>query len=140
VCDSAECSAPKLLGVPPSIEPHPCRACGRPIARLGPRGEALVYCSTRCRERRVSPLDRRLEELILDELARGAAPPGLCPTVVARAARADDWQKVVEPVRRAGRRLALRGLVRFVQRGRDVDAGAARGPIHIVAVRPPRSM
>jgi hypothetical protein len=120
------------------VDRHPCRACGRPIERLGPRGEVLVYCSKRCRERRISPLDRRLEELILEHLARGVAEPGLCPTVVARAARAEDWQALVEPVRRAGRRLALRGLVRFVQRGRDVDPGTARGEVHIVAVRPPR--
>lgn len=98
-----------------------------------------MYCSTRCRERRITPFDRRLEELILEHLARGSADPGLCPTVVARAVRADDWQALVEPVRRAGRRLALRGLVRFVQRGRDVDPGTARGPIHIVAARPQRS-
>jgi hypothetical protein len=115
------------------VDPYPCRACGRPIARRGPRGEELVYCSRRCRERRISPLDERLEALILAFLEAGVDPPGLCPSTVARAARADRWQDLVEPVRRAGRRLASRGLVRFVQGGRVVDPGTARGPVHIVA-------
>lgn len=116
-----------------AVAPYPCRACGRPIDRRGPRDEVLVYCSRRCRERRISPLDQRLEASILEHLAAGVAPPGLCPSTVARAVRPERWQDLVEPVRRAGRRLATRGLVRFVQAGRIVDPGTARGPIHIVA-------
>ncbi|MEZ5977489.1 MAG: DUF3253 domain-containing protein [Planctomycetota bacterium] len=44
----------------------------------------------------------------------------------------------MEEVRRAGRRLAARGVVCFTQRGREVDAATVRGPVRIALVVGPQ--
>jgi len=112
--------------------PSPCRACGRPIEpRRSHRGREVAYCSKACRARRVGPLARRLEAqlvALVDARGRGAS---VCPSEVARAVRAESWQELVEPVRRAGRRLAARGELVFTQRGRVVDPATARGPVRL---------
>jgi hypothetical protein len=113
-----------------------CRACGRPIDgrptdRPAKREEPRVYCSKRCRSRRISPADRRLERTLIELLERLAPNASLCPSEVARKAAGETWRSQMEAVRRAGRRLAAQGLVEFTQRGRRVDPPTARGPVRI---------
>ena len=111
-----------------------CVSCGRPIQpRKSHRGSADVrYCSKACRSRRISPLDRELEAEIAALLDARARSASLCPSEVARAVGSeDDWRGLMEPVRRAGRRLAARGEVVFTQRGKVVDPATVRGPIRI---------
>lgn len=55
----------------------------------------------------------------------------ICPSDVAREAAPDDWRSLMEPVRRAARRLVERGEVEITQAGTVVDPSTARGPIRI---------
>ena len=106
-----------------------CRSCGRPIERKGSnRDSEIVYCSKRCRQRRIRPLDRELEaELLalLDSRSHGT----ICPSEVARRVGGETWRPLMELVRRAARRLANRGELQFLQRGRVVDGADSRGPV-----------
>ncbi|TQC44449.1 DUF3253 domain-containing protein [Rhodococcus sp. WS4] len=79
--------------------------------------------------------ERELEDSIralLDARADGAS---ICPSDVARAVAPDDWRPLMEPVRRAARRLADAGEVEVTQKGALVDPGSARGPIRIRRAR-----
>ncbi|QNP67118.1 DUF3253 domain-containing protein [Streptomyces genisteinicus] len=81
---------------------------------------------------------RRLERTIL-ELLDGRAPGAtVCPSDAARAAYDGDddgWRSLMEPVRRAARRLVAAGEVEITQGGRAVDPERARGPIRIRRAR-----
>jgi Protein of unknown function (DUF3253) len=83
----------------------------------------------------VTDTDRRLEQTIVDLLATRAAAATICPSDAARAVGGDDWRDLMEPVRRAARRLVADGTVEIVQQGRVVDPSTARGPIRIRRVR-----
>lgn len=85
------------------------------------------------------PVDEQLEDEIrslLDQRARGAT---ICPSEAARAvaarsdgaADAEAWRELMEPARRAARRLVAAGEVEITQRGRVVDPSTAKGPIRI---------
>lgn len=78
--------------------------------------------------------DREYERAILDLLDHRAATATICPSEVARAA-AEDWRPLMEPVRRAARRLVADGAVEIVQGGRVVDPSTAKGPIRIRRIR-----
>lgn len=84
-------------------------------------------------------MDRELETTILrllDDRARGAT---ICPSEAARAVVApadggdvpDAWRELMEPARRAARRLVARGEVQITQKGRVVDPSTAKGPIRV---------
>ena len=76
------------------------------------------------------PTQRALEraiERLLDERTGS-----ICPSDVARAVGGDDWRDLMEPVRRAARRLHDEGRVEIAQRGERVaDPTDVRGPIRI---------
>lgn len=82
-------------------------------------------------EHEVTDLDRRLEETILSLLDQRAPTSTICPSEAARAVDAEGWRDLMEPARRAARRLVAADLVRVTQRGRVVDPATARGPIRI---------
>ncbi len=67
-------------------------------------------------------------------LAQRAGNATICPSDVARAA-AEDWRPLMEPVRRAARRLVAAGEVEITQGGQVVDPSTAKGPIRIRRVR-----
>jgi hypothetical protein len=111
-----------------------CAACGRPFAwrkKWAAVWDTVRYCSAACRSRRISPLDRRLEEAIRTLLAGRPAEASLCPSEVARVVAPEDWRALMEPVRRAARRLAAGGEIVVTQRGRVVDAATARGAVRL---------
>ncbi len=128
--------------------PKTCASCGREFhwRRAWLRTWSTVrYCSQACRRRGVRPVDEQLEAAILELLAARDAAASICPSEAARrvaaaAGRAaagpgpraeDDWQALMEPARRAARRLVERGEVLITQGGRVVDPSRARGPIRI---------
>ncbi|MFJ9688754.1 DUF3253 domain-containing protein [Streptomyces bacillaris] len=80
----------------------------------------------------------RLERAIL-ELLDGRAPTAtICPSDAARAVYDGDddgWRALMEPARRAARRLAEAGAVEITQGGRRVEADEARGPVRVRRVR-----
>jgi hypothetical protein len=109
-----------------------CSTCGRPFAwrrKWADCWHEVRYCSKKCRGG-PSGLDREVESVLRRMLARRPPPATLCPSEVARAVfREDEWRGGMERVRRAGRRLAMEGLLEVTQGGRAVDPGTARGPI-----------
>lgn len=110
-----------------------CVSCGRTMTwrkSWARNWDSVRYCSDTCRARKVSDGDRELEELILSLLASRPRGATICPSDVARNA-AEDWRPLMEPVRRAARRLVAEGRVEICQGGRVVDPSHARGPIRI---------
>ena len=93
--------------------------------------DEVRYCSAACRSRKVTRKDRELEDAILALLAPLGAKGAICPSDAARAVGGEAWHELVEPARRAARRLVAAGTVDIIQDGRVVDASSARGPIRI---------
>jgi hypothetical protein len=114
-----------------------CVVCGRRIewrAKWAADWDAVRYCSDACRRSGLTDSDRALERDILGMLAQRAGNATICPSDVARAA-AEDWRPLMEPVRRAARRLVAAGEVEITQGGQVVDPSTAKGPIRIRRVR-----
>lgn len=116
-------------------EPKTCASCGRRIEwrkKWARDWESVRYCSTACRRHGVSDTDRRLETTILDLLDQRGRGKTICPSDAARAVGTDDsWRDLMEPARRAARRLVASGQVVVTQGGHVVDPSTARGPIRI---------
>jgi hypothetical protein len=94
--------------------------------------ETVRYCSDRCRrERGDRPVDRALETAITELLATRSRGATICPSEAARVVGGDDWRPLMEPARRAARRLVAAGAVEITQGGHVVDPSTARGPIRI---------
>jgi hypothetical protein len=113
-----------------------CASCGRRIEwrkKWEHNWDDVRYCSDACRARKVSAKDRELEERIRSLLASRAATATICPSDVARATTADEteWRALMEPVRRAARRMVAAGEVEITQGGSVVDPSTAKGPIRI---------
>jgi hypothetical protein len=120
-----------MTAAPPS---KPCASCGREMTwrkaweRVWPD---VRYCSDACRRRKVSDVDRSLEQAIVGLLAQRARGATICPSEAARAVGGEEWRELMEPARAAARRLRATGTVEITQQGRPVDPSRARGPIRI---------
>jgi hypothetical protein len=82
--------------------------------------------------------ERRMERAILELLERRGPTASICPSDAARAAYEGDddgWRALMEPARRAARRLVTAGEVEITQAGRPVEPAQARGPIRIRRTR-----
>lgn len=119
-----------------------CGSCGRRIewrAKWARDWDAVRWCSDACRARGVRPVDRELEVSIRSLLAGRAADATICPSEAARAVAGseidDAWRELMEPARRAARRLVAAGEVEITQGGTVVDPSTAKGPIRIRRVR-----
>lgn len=111
-----------------------CLACGRTIEwrkKWERDWEQVKYCSTACRRSGVSETDRALEQAILDLLDARKRGATICPSEAARLVDPDEWRSLMEPARRAARRLVAQDLVEITQKGRPVDPSMFRGPIRI---------
>ena len=112
-----------------------CASCGRRIEwrkKWERDWDRVRYCSTTCRRHGVDDTDRRLEATILDLLDQRGRGKTVCPSEAARAVGTDDtWRDLMEPARRAARRLTAAGEVVVTQGGQVVDPSTARGPIRI---------
>ncbi len=119
--------------------PKTCASCGRTIEwrkKWERNWDSVRYCSDGCRRRKVTAVDEQLETAILDLLAQRAASSTICPSDAARVVgSADDWRDLMEPARRAARRLVAAGEVEITQKGSVVDPSTAAGPIRIRRVR-----
>ncbi|MGW6614549.1 DUF3253 domain-containing protein [Streptomyces erythrochromogenes] len=88
--------------------------------------------------RKETTTGRHLEQAILTLLAHRGPTATICPSDAARAVYAGDgdgWRDLMEPARRAARRLVAAGEVEITRGGRTVDPAAARGPIRIRRAR-----
>jgi hypothetical protein len=119
-------------------DPKWCVSCGRTIEwrkkweRDWPH---VKYCSDACRRAGVNDVDRRLEVAILDLLNNRAHGATICPSEAAKAVSGSDdesaWRDLMEPARRAARRLVIDGQIDVTQAGHVVDASTASGPIRL---------
>ncbi|HSO01509.1 MAG TPA: DUF3253 domain-containing protein [Gaiellaceae bacterium] len=118
-----------------------CGSCGRRIewrAKWARDWDAVRWCSDACRARGVRPVDRALEESIRSLLAGRAAGATICPSEAARAVGGEDdeaWRELMEPARRAARRLVAAGEVEITQGGTVVAPSTAKGAIRIRRAR-----
>ena len=116
-----------------------CASCGRRMEwrkKWADNWDDVKYCSDACRSRKVTKIDRELEAKILELLGQRAATATICPSDAARAVGASDddpegWRDLMEPARRAARRLIAADVVTITQGGKPVDPSTARGPIRI---------
>ncbi|MBA8793281.1 hypothetical protein FHX74_000875 [Friedmanniella endophytica] len=111
-----------------------CRSCGREFAwrkKWADNWDDVVYCSDACRRRKVTKVDAQLETTITELLSRRAASATICPSDAARAVDPEGWRELMEPARRAARRLVAAGEVVITQGGKVVDPSTAKGPIRI---------
>jgi len=111
-----------------------CASCGRRIewrAAWAKNWPEVRYCSDACRARRLTTTDRELEASILRLLADRAVTATACPSEAARQVGGDEWRDLMEPARRAARRLVARGDIDITQGGSVVDPSTARGPIRL---------
>ena len=93
--------------------------------------DQVRYCSDACRKRKITPTDEALEDSILGLLAQRKVGATICPSEAARAVGDEDWRELMEPARRAARRLVDKGDVEITQQGRIIDPSTAKGPIRI---------
>lgn len=122
-----------------SPESKTCASCGRRIEwrRKWERDWAQVrFCSAACRQQGIDETDQRLERTILDLLNSRRSGATICPSDAARTVGTDDtWRDLMEPARRAARRLMAAEEVEITQGGRVVDPSTAKGAIRIRRVR-----
>ncbi|KQX06997.1 MULTISPECIES: DUF3253 domain-containing protein [unclassified Leifsonia] len=80
-----------------------------------------------------SASELELEERITTMLDARAPSATICPSDVARAVTSEEseWRALMNPVRRAARRLVAAGEVEITQGGLVVDPSTATGPIRI---------
>ena len=91
--------------------------------------DEVKYCSDACRRGKPTADDAALERAIVELLAARAGNASACPSDAARRVSPEGWAELMEPARRAGRRLANRGVIDVTQGGRWVDPSSAKGPI-----------
>jgi hypothetical protein len=115
-------------------EPKTCASCGRTIEwrrKWARSWDEVRYCSDACRRRRLTDTDRALEASILALLDARTASATICPSEAARAVGGEDWRDLMEPARRAARRLVATDRADITQAGHVVDPSTAKGPIRI---------
>ena len=111
-----------------------CASCGRRIewrAKWAANWDSVKYCSAACRAHGVNATDLELEETIAALLAARANTATICPSDAARAIGGEAWRDLMEPARRAARRMVARGELQITQGGVVVDPSTAKGPIRL---------
>jgi hypothetical protein len=111
-----------------------CLSCGRQMQwrKSWERNwDDVRFCSAACRKSKVGDADRALEAAIVSLLEQRSSSASICPSEAARVVGGDDWRELMEPARRAARRLVAQRMVEITQKGRVVDPSFAKGPIRI---------
>ncbi|MGC1206716.1 MAG: DUF2256 and DUF3253 domain-containing protein [Ornithinimicrobium sp.] len=134
-------------GSSPAPENKSCASCGRRIEwrkKWERDWDQVKYCSAGCRRHGITDTDRELEKSILSLLATRKRGATICPSDAAKAVAGNDdstqeqWRALMEPARRAARRLVAAREVEITQGGQVVDPSTARGPIRIRRAASPR--
>ena len=123
-------------------ESKPCAVCGRTIEwrkKWERNWDGVRYCSDACRRMRLTDTDRELETAITEVLATRAVGATICPSEAAKAVAGSSdeqaWRDLMEPARRAARRLVASGEIEITQQGQIVDPSTAKGPIRLRRTR-----
>ena len=116
---------------------HPkkaCVSCGRTFTwrkSLNKNWDQVKYCSTACRTRKISNLDKRIERKILELLETQPHKTQISTKEIAKAVRDKDDKNLLEPIKRAARRLESTKSVIITQKGKKVDSSKAKGHLEI---------
>lgn len=111
-----------------------CGSCGRRIqwrAKWATSWDSVKYCSAACRSHGVTAADLQLEATIVTLLDARARDATICPSDAAKVAGGEEWRDLMEPARRAARRMVARGELQITQGGTVVDPSTAKGPIRL---------
>ena len=111
-----------------------CERCGRTMqwrAKWARNWNEVKYCSDACRKQRLTAVDTALEDAILRLLNARARDASICPSEAARAVGGESWQSLMEPARKAARRLVAQEKAQITQGGKVVDPSRAKGLIRI---------
>ena len=111
-----------------------CERCGRTMqwrAKWARNWNEVKYCSDACRKQRLTAVDTALEDAILQLLNARARDASICPSEAARAVGGESWQSLMEPARKAARRLVAQEKAQITQGGKVVYPSRAKGPIRI---------
>ena len=111
-----------------------CASCGRRIewrAKWAKNWDSVKYCSAACRSHGVNATDLQLEATIVTLLQARAHDSTICPSDAARAIGCEDWRDLMEPARRAARRMVARDELQITQGGVVVDPSTAKGAIRL---------
>ncbi|WP_144763072.1 DUF3253 domain-containing protein [Curtobacterium sp. 9128] len=106
-----------------------CASCGRRMPDSA--APDAKWCSDACRRHKLDHTDLELERTIDELLDARALTSSICPSDAARAIGGEEWRDLMEPARRAARRMVARGEVEITQGGNVVDPSTAKGPIRI---------
>ena len=79
----------------------------------------------------MSDVAEDLEAALTDLLAQRGEGRTICPSEAARRVDPQDWRALMEPARRAARRLVDAGELEMTQQGRVVDPATATGPVRL---------
>jgi hypothetical protein len=116
----------------------PCIVCGREIQwrkKWQDNWNQVKYCSRACRNGGLRDIDIKLEKMIMDLLNSSKTGATICPSQAARAVVKDGdeqrWRALLEPARRAARRLVHKGKISITQGGKTVDPFKFKGPIRL---------
>ena len=111
-----------------------CERCGREITwrrKWARDWDHVKYCGDACRKHKPSAIDDRLEATILSLLHERDAGKTICPSEAAKVVGAADWRPLMEPARRAARRLVSAGKIVITQQGKVVDPSTSKGAIRL---------
>lgn len=119
-------------------KPKTCVVCGRQIEwrkKWERDWETVKYCSKSCRARKLTDIDKAIEDAIIDLLTSSKSGSSICPSEAARLVDPVGWRDLMERVRMAARRLVDTDKAEITQQGRVVDPSTAKGPIRIRLTR-----
>ncbi len=115
-----------------------CMVCGREFQwrkKWQNSWHQVQYCSRACRQAGLTNVDIKLEKVIMDILQLGKTVTNICPSQAAKKLAGEDdergWRNLMEPTRRAARRLAHQGKICITQGGKVVDPSRFKGPIRL---------
>ena len=115
-----------------------CIVCGREIQwrkRWQNNWHQIKYCSHACRKAGLTKIDLDLEKSILRLLHSRKSGGSICPSeAVKELVHIDDqsqWRSLMEPARRAARRLVHQGKIQIMQGGSVVNPSKFKGPIRL---------
>ena len=114
-----------------------CIVCGREFQwrkKWERNWKEVKYCSKACRSAGLKEIDRKLESTILQLLRSRQSGATICPSeAVRKLGRGDEsqWRSLMEPARRAARRLVHQGKIDILQGGKVVDPSKFKGPVRL---------
>ncbi len=111
-----------------------CSSCGRSFTwrkSFAKNWEDVKYCSNACRNRKLSKIDKQIENSILELLEAETYPTPLSTDQIADFLDFGNETDLLESRIRAARRLERKSFVIITQDGKRVDSSTAKGHFQI---------